>query len=48
MIRDLPKVSEHHGCGKDHGSWVSPVSSHDITSDVSASRLEKSVFLNVC
>jgi len=37
------KVPEHHGGRKDHGSRVSPIGSHDITSHMSAARLEKSV-----
>ena len=48
MMGSLPKVPEHHGGRKDHGSRVSPIGSHDIASDVSAAGLEKSVFLNVC
>lgn len=44
----LPKVPEHHGCRKDHGSRVSPIGSHNITGNVSAPRLEKSVLLNMC
>jgi hypothetical protein len=44
----LPKVPEHHGSRKNHGGWVSPVCSHNITSDMSAARLEKSVLLSAC
>ena len=47
MMGGLPKVPKHHGGRKDHSGWVSPVCSHDIASDVSATRLEKSVFLSV-
>jgi hypothetical protein len=47
MMGDLPKVPEHHGCGKDHGGRVSPVGSHDIASDMSAAGLKKSVLLNM-
>ena len=47
-MTNLPKVPKHHGSGKDHGGRISPVCSHDITSDMSAARLEKSVLLNMC
>jgi len=48
MMGGLPKVPKHHGGRKDHGGRVSPVCSHDIASDVSAARLEKSVLLSMC
>lgn len=41
----LPKMPEHHGCAQNHGSGVSLVGTHDILSDVTAARLEKSIFL---
>ena len=47
-MRDLPEMPEHHGGRKDHGSRVSPVGSHDVTGDMSAARLEKSILLNMC
>ena len=41
-------MPEHHGGRKDHGTGISPVGSHDITSHMPAARLEKRVLLNVC
>lgn len=38
------KVTQHHGGGKDHGGGVGLVGSHNVFTDVSASRLEKGVF----
>lgn len=40
-----PKVPQHHGGAENHGSRVSLVSTHDITSDVTASRLKQGVIL---
>jgi hypothetical protein len=41
------KMSQHHGCGENHGSWVSLVSTHDVATNVTATRLEESVFLSI-
>lgn len=40
-----PQVPQHHGCRQDHGSRVSFVCTHDVLGNVTASRLEKSIFL---
>lgn len=38
-------MPEHHGGRKDHSGRIGPVCSHDIASDMPASWLKKSIFL---
>lgn len=42
-FNDSPEVAEEHGAGKDHGGGVGLVGTHDVLTDVAASRLEESV-----
>ena len=42
---DLPKMAKHHRRTQDHSGRVGLVRSHNILGDVTASRLEQSIFL---
>ena len=38
-------MPEHHGCTEDHGRGVGSVGTHDITGNMTTSRLEQSILL---